>query len=61
MLHLHDRDWVFTPSGGNHFKRVEVESGDTLPGGKQQILAGITPGQPVVEKVLELEATLEAQ
>ena len=61
ILHLHDRDWVFTPSGGNQFKRVEVESGDMLPGGKQQILAGITPGQRVVEKVLELEATLEAQ
>jgi cobalt-zinc-cadmium efflux system membrane fusion protein len=61
ILHLHDRDWVFIPAGGNKFKRVEVESGDMLPGGKQQILAGITPGQQVVEKVLELEATLEAQ
>jgi cobalt-zinc-cadmium efflux system membrane fusion protein len=61
ILHLHDRDWIFTPAGGSQFKRVEVESGDMLPGGKQQILAGITPGQQVVEKVLELEATLEAQ
>jgi heavy metal efflux system protein len=30
ILHLHDRDWVFVPAGGNDFKRVEVTVGDML-------------------------------
>jgi cobalt-zinc-cadmium efflux system membrane fusion protein len=61
ILHLHDRDWVFVPAGNNQFRRVEVNSGDMLPGDKQQILSGIAPGQQVVSNVLQLEATLEAQ
>jgi cobalt-zinc-cadmium efflux system membrane fusion protein len=61
ILHLHDRDWVFLPAGGNRFKRVEVHSGSMLPGEKQEVLAGIVPGQQVVSNVLQLEATLEAQ
>ena len=27
VLHLHDRDWVFLPAGGNQFKRTEVHAG----------------------------------
>lgn len=61
ILHLHDRDWVFVPAGGNHFQRVEVAAGNMLPGGKQILLAGIAPGQKVVSNVLALEAALEAQ
>jgi len=61
VLHLHDRDWVFVPAGGKQFKRVEVHAGDMLPGNKQELLAGIGPGQQVVSNVLQLEATLEAQ
>ena len=61
ILHLHDRDWVFVPAGGNQFKRVEVNAADMLPGNKQKILSGIAPGQQVVSNVLQLEATLEAQ
>ena len=61
ILHLHDRDWVFEPAGGNQFKRVEVNAGDTLPGNMQEILSGVQPGQQVVAHVLELEATAEAQ
>jgi hypothetical protein len=40
---------------------VEVGTGDTLPGNRQQIVSGIAPGQRVVRDVLNLEATLEAQ
>jgi cobalt-zinc-cadmium efflux system membrane fusion protein len=36
VLHLHDRDWVFVPAGGNQFKRVEVHAGEMLPGNRQQ-------------------------
>jgi cobalt-zinc-cadmium efflux system membrane fusion protein len=61
ILHLHDRDWVYEPAGGTQFRRVQVEAGDMLPGGMQQILTGIAPGQQVVSDVLQLEATLEAQ
>jgi cobalt-zinc-cadmium efflux system membrane fusion protein len=61
ILHLHDRDWVFVPAGDGRFRRVEVHSGNMLPGNKQEILFGITPGQQVVSNVLELESALEAQ
>jgi cobalt-zinc-cadmium efflux system membrane fusion protein len=61
ILHLHDRDWVYLPAGGQQFRRVEVTAGSTLPGGRQQILSGIKPGQQVVAQVLQLEATVEAQ
>ena len=50
-------DWVLQ----KQFKRVEVTSGNMLPGNKQEVLSGIGPGQQVVSNVLELEATLEAQ
>ena len=61
ILHLHDRDWVFVPAGGKQFKRLEVSGGDMLPGGAQEILSGIEPGQQVVKDVIALEATVEAQ
>jgi membrane fusion protein, heavy metal efflux system len=61
ILHLHDRDWVFVPVGGNQFQRVEVAGGDMLPGGRQEVLSGISPGQQVVANVLALEETLETQ
>ncbi len=61
ILHLHDRDWVFVPAGGDHFRRIAVQAGNILPGNNQEILAGIMPGQQVVRSVLQLEATLEAE
>ncbi len=61
ILHLHDREWVFEPAGQGQFKRVEVTSGSMLPGGEQEVLSGITPGQQVVKDVLNLQATVEAQ
>jgi cobalt-zinc-cadmium efflux system membrane fusion protein len=61
ILHLHDRNWAYLPVGNHQFKRVQVSAGEMLPGNKQQILAGIQPGQQVVANVAQLEATLEAQ
>ena len=61
ILHLHDRDWVFTPAGGNQFRRVAVNAGEMLSGNRQRILSGIAPGQLVVSNVLQLESTLESQ
>ena len=61
ILHLRDRDWVFVPATDSQFKRVEVNSGNMLPGGKQEITSGIEPGQQVVESALRLETMLEAR
>lgn len=61
ILHLHDREWVFVPAGQGQFKRVEVAGGSMLPGGQEEILSGISPGQQVVKDILNLQATVEAQ
>ncbi len=61
ILHLHDREWVFTPAGHGQFKRVQVDGGQMLPGGQQEILSGLAPGEQVVKDVLNLQATVEAQ
>ena len=59
VLHLHDRDWVYVPAGGNKFRRVEVKAGEMLAGHLQTILSGITPGQSVVANGLEFQNTVE--
>jgi membrane fusion protein, heavy metal efflux system len=61
ILHLHDQDWVYEPAGGKQFRRIAVQTGNMLPGGNQEILSGIAPGQQVVRSVLQLESVLEAQ
>jgi cobalt-zinc-cadmium efflux system membrane fusion protein len=55
VLHLHDRDWIFIPAGGNRFKRTEVRAGKMLDGNRQEILSGLEPGQQVVTNALLLE------
>jgi membrane fusion protein, heavy metal efflux system len=59
VLHLHDRDWVYAPVGSGQFRRLAVVSGNMLPGGMQEILSGVGPGQPVVENALVLQNTVE--
>jgi membrane fusion protein, heavy metal efflux system len=59
ILHLHDRDWVYAPAGNNQFRRIEVVGGDMLPGGQQEALSGIQPGQQVVSNALVLQSTVE--
>jgi cobalt-zinc-cadmium efflux system membrane fusion protein len=61
VLHLHDRDWVYLPAGGNKFRRVEVKAGDMLTGNMQEILLGIAPGQQVVANALEFQNSVEQQ
>jgi cobalt-zinc-cadmium efflux system membrane fusion protein len=55
VLHLHDRDWVYLPAGGNQFRRNEVHAGKMLDGNRQEILSGLAPGQQVVTNALLLE------
>jgi cobalt-zinc-cadmium efflux system membrane fusion protein len=57
ILHLHDRDWVYVPQGGNMFRRVEVRSGGMVALGRQEILSGIRPGEQVVKDALNLQNT----
>jgi cobalt-zinc-cadmium efflux system membrane fusion protein len=59
VLHLHDRDWVYTPVGSGVFKRVEVAGGSMLPGDFQEIISGIGPGTKVVSNALVLQNTVE--
>jgi cobalt-zinc-cadmium efflux system membrane fusion protein len=59
ILHLHDREWVYVPVRANQFRRTEVVGGQMLPGNLQEVISGITPGQPVVANALEFENTVE--
>ncbi len=59
VLHLHDRDWMYVPSGNARFTRIGVTSGDMLPGNMQEIIAGLQPGQKVVANALVLQNTVE--
>jgi cobalt-zinc-cadmium efflux system membrane fusion protein len=59
ILHLHDRDWVYTPLGEGHFKRQEVAAGNMLPGKQQEVVSGLKPGDKVVSNALALQNTVE--
>lgn len=59
VLHLHDRDWVYTSAGGSEFHRLEVTGGKMLPGNAQEITSGLKPGQQVVANALDLQSTVE--
>ncbi|MBV9157354.1 MAG: efflux RND transporter periplasmic adaptor subunit [Acidobacteriaceae bacterium] len=58
ILHLHDREWVYTPARNGYFRRLEVVSGNTLGDGMQQIIRGISPGVQVVSNALDLQHTV---
>jgi cobalt-zinc-cadmium efflux system membrane fusion protein len=58
ILHLHDRDWVYSPQQGGTFKRIEVTGGIMLPGNMQEVV-GLKPGTSVVANALVLQNTSE--
>ena len=58
ILHLHDRDWVYVPSQGSDFRRIEVKAGRMLPGAMQGV-TGIKPGRKVVANALAFQVTAE--
>ncbi len=58
ILHLHDRDYVFLPSGGaGDYRSAAVRTGQTFPGGAVEIQSGLSAGQQVVANALELQNT----
>jgi cobalt-zinc-cadmium efflux system membrane fusion protein len=59
ILHLHDREWAYTPIGAGHFKRLEVVTGNMLPDNMQEVVSGIKPGVQVVSNALALQNTVE--
>jgi len=59
ILHLHDREWVYTPVGNGHFKRAVVVTGNMLPKNQQEVVSGIKPGDQVVSNALGLQNTVE--
>jgi membrane fusion protein, heavy metal efflux system len=59
ILHLHDRDWVYLPAGGNKFKRLAIVAGEMLPNNMQEVTSGLKPGDQVVTNALVLQNTVE--
>lgn len=59
ILHLHDRDWVYEPVRDKRFRRVEVVGGEMLPGGLQEVVSGMAPGQQVIANALEFQNTVQ--
>jgi membrane fusion protein, heavy metal efflux system len=59
ILHLHDRDWVYVTAGEKKFRRVEVATGNMLPGNMQEVISGIGPGTQVIQNALVFQNTVE--
>jgi len=59
ILHLHDRQWVYTPLGNDRFRRQEVVAGNMLPDNTQEIVSGLKTGDQVVSNALVFQATVE--
>lgn len=59
ILHLHDREWVYTPLGNGSFQRREVIGGSMLPDNMQEVTSGIKPGEQVIANALVFQNTVE--
>jgi cobalt-zinc-cadmium efflux system membrane fusion protein len=59
ILHLHDREWVYTPLGSGRFRRLEVVAGSMLPENMQEVVSGINPGDQVISNALVFQNTVE--
>ncbi|HYW42846.1 MAG TPA: efflux RND transporter periplasmic adaptor subunit [Bryobacteraceae bacterium] len=59
ILHLHDRDWVYTPAENGRFRRMEVMAGNMLPEDMQEVTSGIKPGAQVIANALVFQNTVE--
>jgi membrane fusion protein, heavy metal efflux system len=59
ILHLHDRDWVYVPAGGQKIRRVQVTAGSIFPPNMQEVISGVRPGDQVIQNALMFENTVE--
>jgi cobalt-zinc-cadmium efflux system membrane fusion protein len=61
ILHLHDREWVYTPLGNGRFRRQEVVAGSMLPGSLQEVVSGLKPGDQVIAGALVFQNTVSSK
>jgi len=59
IVHLHDRDWAYSPAQDQKFRRLEVSAGEMLPNQMQEIVSGLQPGQKVVTNALALQNAID--
>ena len=60
ILHLHDREYVFTPAGApGQFRQVQIKSGRALDNNMTEVLTGLRVGQQVVSNALDLQNTAD--
>jgi len=59
ILHLHDREWVYTPVGNGAFRRQEVTAGSMLPNNLQEVISPLKPGDTVIANALVFQNTVE--
>ncbi|MBV8732816.1 MAG: efflux RND transporter periplasmic adaptor subunit [Acidobacteriia bacterium] len=59
IVHLHDREWVYTPISDGRFRRLEVIAGSILPGNLQVVTSGLQAGDRVVTNALMFQNTVE--
>jgi cobalt-zinc-cadmium efflux system membrane fusion protein len=58
ILRLHDKDWVFRPTGGNQFRRVEIHGGEVMPDGLEYV-TGLNKGDQAVKNALQFATAIE--
>jgi cobalt-zinc-cadmium efflux system membrane fusion protein len=61
VLKLQDRMWVFRKEGNSRFRRVEIQTGVTLPDGSEEVLAGLNGNDAIVANALQFSSAVEAQ
>ncbi len=61
VVHLHDKDWVFLPAGGDKFRKLSVQLGPQAGDGSVQVLSGLKSGDKVVSNALQLSSEAEEQ
>ncbi|MDR3746875.1 MAG: efflux RND transporter periplasmic adaptor subunit [Acidobacteriota bacterium] len=59
VVHLHDKDWVYTPAGSNQFRRVAVQLGPQESDGQQVVISGLKAGAQVVTNALQFSSAAE--
>ena len=59
ILHLHDREWIYTPAENGRFRRVEVSAGNMLAGNLQEVVRGLKPGDQIVASALVFQQSVE--
>ena len=61
LLRMHDKDWVFLREEERKYRRLEVQTGGSLPDGLRIVLSGLRPGDQVVSNALQFSSAVEQQ